>query len=186
MKRFGEARTHKHTQLCLNSSTNLWGIFVLTSGGKVDRSMYTQYFYLSLFSFQIPTSKSSNEPKLFAIQHQQQHQNNNTRPMSRPKTTTTTFQHKKWNRSFPWPFPISTCFAWISRSSPHIRPSLPRTTFKLETSEHSPHMDNAEQAVTDGTSKWSCKIACTGKMKRTTTTTTTITTTTNATSSAIV
>ena len=163
MKRFGEARTHKHTQLCLNSSTYLWGIFVQTSGGKVDRSIdvYSIFLSLSFFPFKSP--------------HRNPQMNQNYSPYN-----------KKWNRSFPWPFPISTCFAWISRSSPHIRPSLPRTTFKLETSEHSPHMDNAEQAVTDGTSKWSCKIACTGKMKRTTTTTTTITTTTNATSSAIV
>ena len=64
-------------------------------GRSIDRCILNIFISL-FFSFQIPTSKSSNEPKLFAIQHQQQHQNNNnTRPMSRPKTTTTTFQHKK-------------------------------------------------------------------------------------------
>ena len=56
MKRFGEAITHKHTQLCLNSSTNLWGIFVLTSGGKVDRSIdvYSIFLSLSFFPFKSP------------------------------------------------------------------------------------------------------------------------------------
>ena len=59
------------------------------------------------------------------------------------------------------------------RTHPHV--SVPfrtktvfeqkRSTFKLNQSEHDQNMDNAEQAVLDGTSKWSCKIACTGKLQ---------------------
>jgi hypothetical protein len=40
---------------------------------------------------------------------------------------------------------------------------MARSTFSLVSLDHSANMEIAEQTVLDGTSKWSCKIACTGK-----------------------
>ena len=38
------------------------------------------------------------------------------------------------------------------------------TTFGVEQRVHDDLLNQAEQAVLDGTSKWSCKIACTGEV----------------------
>ena len=39
----------------------------------------------------------------------------------------------------------------------------PRTTFDIKPDTHLELMNVAQQAVLDGTSKWSCKIAITGR-----------------------
>ena len=60
---------------------------------------------------------------------------------------------------------IGTTIAWLNLLSPLFWKCLTpkRSTFKLPQTDHDTNVDAAEQAVLDGTSKWSCKIACTGK-----------------------